>query len=93
MNILNFHNILAQLDIHDFFPKCENISVHKGKRKFFKNTAEIEIPQSVNGDDSSDNAPQRMNYIYHGIMVADYNRREYDTLDHIWDWVLLHPSQ
>ena len=41
----------------DFFPKCENISVHKGKRKFLKNTTEIEIPQSVNGDDSSHNAP------------------------------------
>ena len=50
--------------------------VHKGKRKFFKNTTEIEIPQSVNGDDSSDNAPQRMNYISHGTIVADYNRRE-----------------
>jgi len=57
MNILNFHNILALLDIHEFFLKCENISVLKGKRKFFKNTTEIEIPQSVNGDDSSDNAP------------------------------------
>jgi len=57
MNILNFHNILALLDIHDFFPKCENISVHKGKNKFFKNTTEIGIPQSVNGDDSLDNAP------------------------------------
>jgi len=57
MNILNFHNILALLDIHDFFPKCENISVHKEKGIFLKNTTEIEIPQSVNGEDYSDNAP------------------------------------
>jgi hypothetical protein len=39
-------------------PNCENISMQKGKRKFFKNTTEIEIPRSVNADDSSDNAPQ-----------------------------------
>jgi len=58
MNILNFHNILALLELHDFFPKCENILLNKGKKKFFKNTTEIEITQSVNGDDSSDNAPQ-----------------------------------
>jgi len=57
MNIINFHNILALLDIHDFFPKCENKSVHKGKGKFFKSTTEIEIPQPVIGDDSSGNAP------------------------------------
>ena len=57
MNILNFHNILALLDTHDFFPKCENISVHKEKGIFLKNTTEIEIPQSVNGEDYSDNAP------------------------------------
>jgi len=57
MNILNSHNILALLDIHDFFPKCENILVHKGKGKFFRNTTEIENAQSVNGHDSSDNAP------------------------------------
>jgi len=57
MNIINFHNIVALLDIHDFFPKCENISVHNGKLKLLKNTTEREIPQSVNGDDFSDNAP------------------------------------
>ena len=57
MNNLKFHNILALLDIHGFFTKCENISVHKEKGIFLKNTTEIEIPQSVNGEDYSDNAP------------------------------------
>ena len=88
MNILNFHNILALLDIHDYFPKCENILVHKGKRKFFKSSTEIEIPQSVNGDDYSDNAPQWINHIYHGITVADYNRTEYVSLDDVCGWML-----
>ena len=36
INTLNFQNILALLDIHAFFPKCEIISVHKVK--FLKNT-------------------------------------------------------
>jgi len=56
-SIQNIENILALLDIHAFFPKCENIAVHNGKRKFFKNTTEIEIPRSQNRGDSSDNAP------------------------------------
>ena len=47
-----FQNILALLDIHDFV-HVSIISVHSG----FFNATEIEIPQSVNGDDSSDNAP------------------------------------
>ena len=49
MNTLNFQNILILLD------KCEIISVQKGK--FLKNSTEIEIAQTVNDDDSSDNAP------------------------------------
>ena len=40
MNVMNFQNILVLLDIDAFFPKCENISVHKGT--FFKNTTETE---------------------------------------------------
>jgi len=56
MHTLNFQNILELLYIHAFFPKCEIISVHKDK--FFKNTTEILFTQSVNGDDSSDNAPE-----------------------------------
>jgi len=55
MNTLNFQNIFALLDIHAYLPKCEIISLHKGK--FFKYTTGIEIPQSVNGNYSSDNAP------------------------------------
>jgi hypothetical protein len=35
-------------------PKREIISVHRGT--FFKNTTEIEIAQSVNGNDTSHNA-------------------------------------
>ena len=48
MNDLNFQNILALLD------KCEIISVHQ--ENFFKNTIETEITQSINGDDTSNNA-------------------------------------
>jgi len=47
-----FQNILALLDIHDFV-HVSIISVQSG----FFNATEIDIPQSVNGDDSSDNAP------------------------------------
>jgi len=56
MNILNFHNILALLAIHDFSRSVKIYQCTKEKASFFKNTTEIEIPQSVNGDDSSDNA-------------------------------------
>jgi hypothetical protein len=55
MNTLHFQNMLALMDIYAFFQKCEITSVNKGK--FFKNTTDIETPQSVNGDDSLDNAP------------------------------------
>ena len=57
MNILYVHNILALLVIHAFVSNCENVSLHKGKTKFFKSTTEIEIPRSVNGDETSGNAP------------------------------------
>jgi len=47
--------MLELLDIYTYFLKREIISVHKGN--FFKNITHIETPQSVNGDDSVDNAP------------------------------------
>jgi hypothetical protein len=55
MNTLNFHNILALLDIQAFLPSVK--LYQDTKRKFFKNTTEIDITRFVNGDDSSDNAP------------------------------------
>ena len=56
MTIQNIENILALLDVHAFFPKCENITVTKEEGHFLKNTTGIEIPRSQNGGDSSDNA-------------------------------------
>jgi len=39
-------------------PLFPSVKIYQGTRKteIFKKTMEIEIPQSVNGDDSSDNA-------------------------------------
>jgi hypothetical protein len=55
MNTLNFKNILALLDIHAFIPSVKLYQCRK--EIFFKNTTEIEIPRSVNGDGFSYNAP------------------------------------
>ena len=46
MNTPNFQNILATYEI-----------IQVQKEFFFKNTTDIHAPRSVNGDDSSDNAP------------------------------------
>jgi len=55
MNTLKFPKYSSTTGHTCLFPKCEFISVHKGK--FFKYTTELEIPRSVNGDNTSDNAP------------------------------------